>query len=119
MDNIEKEFKELLNPTVERAKVIMTNTPRVSDLPGSRDTAALLNERGKTHGDYGDHARITQGLKVQMYSHYSAKHDSAMREAMEMIAHKIGRILAGDPDFRDHWADISGYAMLVADRCSK
>jgi hypothetical protein len=35
------------------------------------------------------------------------------------VAHKIGRILAGNPSFRDHWADIAGYAKLVADRCSE
>ena len=28
----------------------------------------------------------------------------------------LGRILAGDPNFHDHWLDISGYAKLVADR---
>ena len=33
-----------------------------------------------------------------------------------MFAHKIGRILVGDPNHRDHWDDISGYAVLVADR---
>ena len=31
-----------------------------------------------------------------------------------MIAHKIGRILAGDPNHIDHWLDIAGYATLVA-----
>ena len=38
------------------------------------------------------------------------------REALEMIAHKIGRILNGDPDYDDSWVDIAGYAQLVADR---
>ena len=31
-----------------------------------------------------------------------------------MIAHKLGRICAGDPDFPDHYKDIAGYATLVA-----
>ena len=35
-------------------------------------------------------------------------------ESLDMIAHKIGRILAGDPFVKDHWADIAGYAELVA-----
>ena len=35
-------------------------------------------------------------------------------EALEMICHKIARIVAGDPDFADHWRDIAGYATLVA-----
>jgi hypothetical protein len=38
------------------------------------------------------------------------------KEALEMKAHKIGRILNGDPDYSDSWIDIAGYAQLVADR---
>jgi hypothetical protein len=37
-------------------------------------------------------------------------------EALEMIVHKIGRIVNGNPDKIDHWVDIAGYAKLVADR---
>jgi hypothetical protein len=35
---------------------------------------------------------------------------------MDMIMHKIGRIVNGDPDYADSWVDIAGYAKLVADR---
>jgi hypothetical protein len=35
------------------------------------------------------------------------------REALEMLAHKVARILAGDCNHRDHWMDIGGYAELV------
>ena len=38
------------------------------------------------------------------------------RECLEMLAHKIGRILNGDPDYPDSWHDMVGYAKLVADR---
>ena len=84
----------------------------------------VLAARGKTHGDYGDHARITQALKMQMRTSMPDgegwhKLTVAQRETLDMIAHKIGRILAGDPDFRDHWVDIAGYAQLSADRCTK
>lgn len=33
-----------------------------------------------------------------------------------MIAHKLGRIINGDPNYSDSWHDIAGYAKLVADR---
>ena len=33
-------------------------------------------------------------------------------EALEMIAHKIARILSGDADYADNWVDIAGYAQL-------
>lgn len=85
-------------------------------------TKTLITERGKTHGDFGAHALITQNLKLMMQNSVDDKWLSltaAQRESLEMIAHKIGRILAGDPDFRDHWDDIAGYARLVAERCSK
>jgi len=41
-------------------------------------------------------------------------HDQA--ESLDMIIHKIGRIVNGNPDVVDHWLDIAGYAQLVADR---
>lgn len=42
--------------------------------------------------------------------------DPDQREALEMIAHKIARILNGDPNYADSWHDVAGYATLVADR---
>lgn len=77
----------------------------------------VLAARGKTHGDFGEHARITQALKDVMHASDGwARLNSAQRESLEMNVHKVGRILAGNPDHRDHWADIAGYAQLVADR---
>lgn len=81
-------------------------------------TQTLLSERAKTHGDFRDHARITQALKRAMRneSGFALLSDS-QREALEMNAHKIGRILAGDPNFADHWDDIAGYAKLISNQC--
>lgn len=80
-------------------------------------TTALLNERQRTHGDYTEHALITQELKhtIQGTTRYWQLQPT-QREALDMITHKIGRILAGDPNFKDHWDDIAGYARLVAER---
>lgn len=80
-------------------------------------TDALLDERGKQHGDFTDHASVTQELKEVMWHdpHYE-KLTAVQREALEMIAHKIGRILAGNHNHKDHWDDIAGYARLVAQR---
>jgi len=38
------------------------------------------------------------------------------REALDMICHKIARIVNGNPDYADSWTDIAGYATLVAER---
>jgi len=82
-------------------------------------TEQLLTERGKTHGDYSVHAKATQEIKEVIIRFSRPEHNHMMLESLDMIAHKMGRILAGDPDFRDHWDDIAGYAKLVADRCRK
>jgi hypothetical protein len=83
------------------------------------DISALLKERGRTHGDYVVHARITQDLK-RVITHHVAdldrKLDDDMAETLDMIAHKIGRIIAGNAAEPDHWRDIAGYAQLVANR---
>lgn len=37
----------------------------------------------------------------------------SQKEALEMIAHKIARVIAGNPEHVDSWADIAGYAVLI------
>ena len=80
---------------------------------------ALLAERARTHGDYEIHAAITQDLK-RVITHHVAdldrRLDDDMQETLDMIAHKIGRIIAGNPAEPDHWRDVAGYAQLVANR---
>jgi hypothetical protein len=83
----------------------------------SNTTDDLLTERGKTHGDFSEHARITQDLKdIMRRAPGWARLSAIQREALEMDAHKTGRILAGDPNHQDHWDDKAGYARLVSQR---
>lgn len=81
------------------------------------DIAATLEQRGSRYGSFDGHARITQNLKRAMADspNWNGLADD-QRETLEMVAHKIGRILNGDPDYDDSWVDIAGYAKLVADR---
>lgn len=81
---------------------------------------ATLAERGNRYGEFPGHARITQDIKRAMIGsgRWHLLNDS-QREALEMIAHKIGRILNGDPNYHDSWHDIVGYAKLVADELLK
>ncbi len=74
----------------------------------------VLAERGSRYGDFPDHAKITQNIKRAMLnSHNWPTLSDDKKEALEMIAHKIGRILNGDPNYADSWTDIVGYAKLV------
>lgn len=78
---------------------------------------ATLLERGNRYGSFDEHARITQNIKSAMADSPNwMMLDNDMREALEMVAHKVGRILNGDPHFYDSWHDIIGYTKLVADR---
>lgn len=77
----------------------------------------VLKARGGQHGEFLDHAALTQRLKREFRN--SVSYDRLIpieREAVEMILHKLGRIGSGNPHYRDHWIDIAGYATLVADR---
>lgn len=77
----------------------------------------MLAERGLRYGTFLKRAIIAQRLKAVMADtpNWIAINDD-MAESLEMIAHKISRILGGDPMYADSWVDIAGYAQLVADR---
>ena len=89
---------------------------------GKRATMGeLLQDRGKTHGDYTEQAFRCQEIK-KAFANGSANWGALtcyQIDALEMTAVKISRILEGNPNEPDHWRDIAGYATLVADRVSK
>lgn len=73
-----------------------------------------LTERGNRYGEFSDHAFLTMEIKTIMRAGRSWPDcNPSQKEALDMIAHKIGRIINGDPDYSDSWVDISGYATLV------
>ena len=76
-----------------------------------------LKERGSRYGEFPEHAGITQGIKYAMAMGQNWETiDDDMKECLEMVAHKIGRILNGDPNYIDSWTDIIGYTRLVEKR---
>ena len=87
------------------------------DFPDKVD--ATLDARAVDYGKFIEGAEVIQMLKRVVQNALNNRdktlaHDQA--EAMDMIIHKIGRIVNGNPDVVDHWLDIAGYAKLVADR---
>jgi hypothetical protein len=78
-----------------------------------------LEQRGKRYGKFTDHAQVTQDLKRVAANHLRSTGlllAADQQEALDMIFHKIGRIVCGDPNYADSWHDIAGYAKLVEDR---
>lgn len=87
-----------------------------------QDVSSMLQERGARYGKFSQHAFITQAFKLQA-ADFTKQNKTVltadMQEALDMIFHKIGRILNGDPTYADSWKDIAGYAQLVSDRLEK
>lgn len=84
-----------------------------------KDISKILIERGERYGDFMSHASVTQNIKRILKDAIACNKRyfyTDQVEALEMIAHKIGRIVNGDPHYVDSWDDIAGYAKLVSDR---
>jgi hypothetical protein len=83
----------------------------------SESIEQTLEDRDKKYGDFKGHALITQKLKQVMFETLGWERlADDQKECLEMVAHKIGRILNGDPNYKDSWHDIVGYVKLVDDK---
>ena len=107
MTDESKSLMELLNDLAPS----LNNIP--IQLKGT--TMNIINERAKTHGDYKSTAAWSQSLKDMFRSsgNWNTMTDG-QKEALEMIAVKLARLLNGNPQFPDHWDDLAGYGQLGA-----
>ncbi len=83
------------------------------------DIDETLDNRAKDYGKFIQGAEIMQMLKRIVHNYIELRGTKLafdQREAIDMIIHKLGRIINGNPDKVDTWVDIAGYAKLVADR---
>lgn len=79
-----------------------------------KTTEEILAERGNQYGSYEGKAAFIQAVKERMRNAPSWETlTPAMQETLDMVIHKISRILWGDPLHRDSWQDIIGYTELV------
>jgi hypothetical protein len=86
------------------------------------DIQATLDEREKTHGSFENVAecaiRLRRVVSLCLRDFHDDHHISYVQEeALHMICSKIGRILAGNPNCKEHWHDIAGYATLAEQVC--
>jgi hypothetical protein len=79
----------------------------------------ILKEREKSHGNFLRVSETSQKLKFEALMATSSKIESYKRESIEMILHKIARIICGDSNHLDSWQDIEGYARLVSNELKK
>lgn len=89
------------------------------DVQTEAEIDEVLNARAKNYGKFIEGAEIMQMTK-RLVHNYIEQRGTAMAfdqlEAIDMIIHKLGRIINGNPDHLDNWVDIAGYATLVVDR---
>ena len=78
------------------------------------DIREILDEPEKTHGSFPQHSEISQGLKRVLFANpKAALLSDVKREALEMVCHKLARIIAGDSNHADSYVDICGYITLA------
>lgn len=73
---------------------------------------ALIAAHQATHGDFAETAAIAQSLKA-IFDKAAVRFGPVQREALDMIAVKLARILSGDPCHAEHWLDLAAYARLA------
>ena len=111
--------------TYDAIELLNAVEPAPKPSPEASSTEAILAERQTTYGDFTTQAELSQALKGLVQDAYNARPDDDRRledyqcEALEMILHKIARIINGDPNYIDNWADCAGYAQLVVKELEK
>ena len=79
----------------------------------------ILQERALQYGTFVSLAKTAQEFKSVLYKELGSRNKRLaddQAEALDMILHKIARVINGDANHVDSWADIAGYATLVAER---
>lgn len=108
---VKEEVKTPLNPV---EKVLNSRSNADEDPLGK-----LLDKRAEQYGSFMFSANIAIRLKGIMHNAIAQQDMNVAPDqllALDMIAVKISRLLAGNPSHLDSWVDIAGYAKLVADR---
>jgi len=104
----------------KRSEQLATLAPAPLEIEMYEDEVdSTLDARAVEYGKFIEGAEVIQMLKRVVQNALNNRdktlaHDQA--ESLDMILHKVGRIINGNPDVIDHWLDIAGYAQLVADR---
>ena len=120
---VAKKYSMAISHAYKLRKKAMEQEPQTpEEVPEAAATTkvdAVLDSRAKDYGKFIEGAEIMQMIKRLVHNYIDVRDTQLafdQREALDMIIHKMGRIINGNPDKVDHWVDIAGYATLVADR---
>jgi len=114
-----EDLRNFVAPEMLPMPEVKSSWQKVVEEVQSPNVDKTLDARAEMYGKFKDGAALMQAIKRELAAHAS-RHNKTFAddqwEALEMIVHKIGRIVNGDPDVVDHWVDIAGYATLIAER---
>jgi len=114
-----EDLRNFVAPEMLPMPEVKSSWQKVVEDVGTSNVDKTLDARAEMYGKFKDGAALMQAIKRELAAHAS-RHNKTFAddqwEALEMIVHKIGRIVNGDPDVTDHWVDIAGYATLIAER---
>ncbi len=116
--------KDCSNQNNNHYKTYQSNTPgciaggaTIRSGATESEITKTLNDRGGNYGSFEQQAAVSESIKSAIHNGPNWWRLAAdQREALDIIAVKIGRLLSGNPDHMDSWHDIQGYAKLVEDR---
>ena len=74
----------------------------------------LMEERKTTHGGYTEQSLVYHEI-ANSISAIEQLTTPGMKQALQMIAVKLSRIVVGNCNTIDHWLDIAGYATRVVE----
>jgi len=76
----------------------------------------ILKARETTHGSFRMKSAFIQNI-MKNISELSTYKDMTpdQKESIHMILVKLSRIIYGNPNHKDHWDDIAGYAELISE----
>lgn len=79
------------------------------------DPQSIIADRELIYGSFAHTAAISRALKHAIYcvGGPMSRLTDPQHEALDLICSKISRIVSGDPNYIDNWADIAGYATLI------
>ena len=94
--------------------------PFIDDEPSLNDQYAeieklrqTLNQRQEQYGSFEDVAMFTEQMVDVMRRGYYEKLAYNQKMALYMICSKMARIVNGNPNHKDSWHNIAGYATLI------
>jgi hypothetical protein len=88
--------------------------PEITMEPEETNVDQILGERGNRYGTFESNAKTCQLLKNVLHSQEGWYRLSyVQREAVEMMMHKISRLVNGDATYLDTVVDIAGYNQLM------